>query len=62
MNYLSLVANISEFKNYLVLKTTTGVFRCEVVDMHQPHPMAEINDEDLIKLRDFLNEIITKKE
>lgn len=62
MNYLSLIANISDYKNYLVLKTETGIFRVEVKDMHNPHPMVEINDSDLIKLRDFINEIINKKE
>lgn len=62
MNYLSLISNIRDFKNYLILKTPTGMFRCEVIDMHQPHPMVEIDNETVIKLRDFLNEIINGEE
>ncbi len=62
MNLLSLAANLSEYKYFLALKTPEGIFTCKVDQVNDSHITVKINDEDLLKLRSFLNEVINIKE
>lgn len=49
-------------RTYLGLSVAEGVFSCHVFSQHHPFPMVEITDEDLLRLRSFLNEIINLRE
>jgi len=62
MNYLSLAANFSDGETYLTLSTPKGIFHCVVENIYNIHPLVQINDDFLIKLRDFINTTIDKKE
>lgn len=63
MNLLCLNSNVQDYEDFLSLKTIEGVFGCKVKFTSRLFPEAEISDENLIKLRDFLNEVIyIKKE
>jgi hypothetical protein len=62
MNFLSIEANLYDYKTYLVLITPISLFRCEVKNSVSPNKKGEISDEDLMRLRKFLNEIISRTE
>jgi len=62
MNFLHIKSNLREYKNEMILKIPIALFHCDVNYVHSVHPMIEINDEDLIRLRDFLNSFFPKKE
>jgi len=57
MNYLTINVDIRNYTNVLALHTPDRVFICNVKDLGRISPGVQINDEDLIKLRDFLNEV-----
>lgn len=58
MNYLSLEANLREYKYFLVLQIPMGDFRCEAMHVHDAYAKIQISDENLLKLKDFLNKMI----
>lgn len=62
MNYVSLQANICEYKYEMVLKTPTDIFHCKTNPIEKNYLIFEISDEDLIKLRDFLDSTFPKIE
>jgi hypothetical protein len=61
MNYLSVKNNLCECKYEMFLKTRDALFHAEVKCINI-NPMIEIDDENLIRLRDFLNLFFPKKE
>lgn len=62
MNLLSISHNMLDNKTYLGLSVAEGVFSCHVFSQHHPFPMVEITDEELRRLRSFLNEVINYRE
>lgn len=62
MNYVSIKANLREYKYEMILKTSTALFHCEANPINSSDSLFEINEEDLIRLRDFLNLFFPKKE
>ena len=57
MNLLSISHNMLDNKTYLGLSVEEGIFSCHVFNQHHPFPMVEITDEELMRMRTFLNEI-----
>ncbi len=62
MNLLSIRANLREYKHEMVLKIPIALFCSEVRCINSVEPRIEIDDKDLIRLRDFLNLFFPEKE